>query len=50
MLVRACKDKIDIKRIEQHFKELANYDISEDRITWHIEHFLNLLQKEKLHG
>ncbi len=50
MFVRARKDTIDIKRIEQHFKELASYDISEDRITWHLEHFLDLLRKEKLHG
>jgi hypothetical protein len=50
MLVNARKDNIDIKRIEQHFKELASYDISEKRITTYIEHFLNLLEKEGLHG
>jgi hypothetical protein len=50
MLVKARKDKIDIKRVEQHVKELARYDISENRIVVHIEHFLNLLRKEKLHG
>jgi hypothetical protein len=50
MLVKARKDNIDIKRIEQHFKELVSYDISEKRITTYIEHFLNLLEKEGLHG
>jgi len=50
MLVKTQKDSIDIKRVEQHFKELASFDISEKRITAYIEHFLNLLQKEGLHG
>ena len=50
MLVKARKNNIDIKRVEQHFKELASYDISEKRITTYIEHFLNLLEKEGLHG
>lgn len=50
MLVKASKDKIDIKRIEQHFKELASYDISEKRITAYIEDFLDLLKKEGLYG
>lgn len=50
MFVKARKNEIDIKRVEQHFKELASYDISENRIAGHLEHFLNLLQKEKLYG
>jgi len=50
MLVRARKDEFDIKRFIQHFKELASYDISEDRISVHLDHFLDLLRKEKLHG
>jgi hypothetical protein len=50
MLVRARKDEIDIKRFIQHFKELASYDISEDRIGVHLDHFLDLLGKEKLYG
>jgi len=50
MLVKTRKDSIDIKRVEQHFKELASYDIAEKRITAHIEHFLYLLRKERLHG
>jgi hypothetical protein len=50
MLVKTHKDSIDIKRVEQHFKELASFDISEKRITAYIEQFLNLLQNEGLHG
>jgi len=50
MLVKARKDKINIKRIEQHFKELSMYDISENRIAVHLEHFLNLLREEKIYG
>ena len=49
MLVKARKNKIDIKLFEQHFKELAIYDIAEERIIKHLEHFLNLLQEEKLY-
>jgi hypothetical protein len=50
MLVKMRKDSININRVEQHFKELASFDISEKRIMAHIEHFLNLLRKERLHG
>lgn len=50
MLVKARKNKIDIKRIERHFKDLAVYDTSEDRITKNLEDFLDLLQKEKIYG
>ena len=50
MLTKAHKDKIDIKLFEQHFKEMAMYDISEKRITKHLERFLNLLGEEKIYG
>jgi hypothetical protein len=50
MLVKTHKDSIDIKRVEQHFKELASFDISEKRIMAYIEQSLNLLQNEGLHG
>ncbi len=45
MLVKAHKDKIDIKLIEHHVKELAGYDISEGRILENLEYFLDLLKK-----
>ena len=50
MLVKARKDNVDINRIKEHVKELASYDTSEERITQNLDHFLNLLQKEKLDG
>ncbi len=50
MLVKVRKEKIDIKRLEQHVKELASYDISEKRIVKNVVNFLNLLRKEKLYG
>ena len=50
MLVRARRDTVDIKHLVQHFNELASYDISEDRLRQHIEHFLDLLKQEGLYG
>jgi len=50
MLVKARKEKINIKRLEQHVKELASYDISEKRIVKNVVNLLNLLRKEKLYG
>jgi hypothetical protein len=50
MLVKARKDKIDIKRVKEHVRELASYDISEDRVTGNLDQFLDLLRKEKLRG
>ena len=50
MLTKARKDKIDIKLFEQHFKEMAMYDISEKLINRHLEEFLDLLREEKIYG
>jgi hypothetical protein len=50
MLLKAHKDNIDITHLEQHVKELAGYDTSEDRIVGNLEIFLNLLRKDKLYG
>lgn len=50
MLVKARRDKIDIKHLERHVLELAGFDTSEERIAKNLEHFLNLLQKELLNG
>lgn len=46
MLVKTQKDSIYIKWVDQHFKELAGFDIFKKRIMAYIEHFLNLLQNE----
>lgn len=50
MLVKAHKDTIDIRRLEYHVRELAKYDVSENRILKHIEAFFDLLKKEKIYG
>ena len=50
MLVKSHKDIIDIRHLELHFRELAKYDISENRILGYLENFINLLRKENLYG
>ena len=50
MLVKKRKESINLRRVEQHFRELASYDNSEERIIVNLEHFLSLLRKEKLYG
>ncbi|MBC2716358.1 MAG: hypothetical protein HF978_13700 [Desulfobacteraceae bacterium] len=50
MLVNAYKGKIDINHFVHPFKELAKYDVSEKRIVGNLEHFISLIQKERLGG
>ncbi len=50
MLAKAHKNTIDIKRLEHHCRELAKYDISENRILKSLEAFIDLLKKEKKYG
>ena len=50
MLMRSRKESIDLSRVEQHVKELASYDISEERIVENLEYFLNQVRKEALYG
>ncbi len=49
-LVKARKSEIDINMLEDHFKELASYDISQDRINMNLVHFIDLLRKKKLYA
>lgn len=49
MLVEAHREKIDVKKLVQHFHELVSYDISQDRIKPNIEHFAELLREKGLH-
>lgn len=48
MLVRAKRDEIDIERLIGHYRELASYDIASDRITKHIDYFIDHLRMENL--
>jgi len=50
MLMKSRKESINLIRLEQHIKELASYDISEERITGNLEHFLNMVRKEAHYG
>ncbi|MCW8810974.1 MAG: hypothetical protein OQK64_08475 [Ignavibacteriaceae bacterium] len=50
MLMKSRKESIDLTRVEQHVKELANYDISENRIIVNLEYFLNQARKELPYG
>ena len=47
-LFRVKAKEIDIKKLGQRYKETAGYDIAEERILNHWEHFKRLLKKEKL--
>ena len=50
MLVEARHDEIDINYLTGHFKKLASYDVSEDRLSKNIDYFLLLLKEKNLHG
>ncbi|MFC1840499.1 hypothetical protein ACFL1N_13020 [Thermodesulfobacteriota bacterium] len=48
-LVNFHSEKIDIKRIIDHFNELVSYDVAETRLRPNIDHFLELLKEEGLY-
>ncbi|MBC8552022.1 MAG: hypothetical protein ISR96_05185 [Nitrospira sp.] len=50
MLVKAQKGTINIEHLQNHFREMAGYDISEDRIIKQLDHFLDLLRKNNLYA
>ena len=37
---------VELERLDRHFREMAQYDISETRILGNLERFLELLQGE----
>ena len=47
-LLKTKAREVDIKKLEGRYKETAGYDVSEERILKHWEHFKRLLEKEKL--
>ena len=47
-LFRSKAREIDVKKLEDRYKETAGYDVSEHRVLKHWEHFKRLLAKEKL--
>lgn len=50
MLVEARHDEININHLTGHFKKLASYDVSEDRLSKNFDYFLLLLKEKNLHG
>lgn len=49
-LLKTRWHEIDLKKMESHFFELAAFDIAEERIKKHWEHFLTLIKKEKFNA
>jgi len=47
-LVRAKRQSIDLKLLAERFRSTASFDVSEDKVNKHLEHFLNVLKKEGL--
>jgi hypothetical protein len=50
MLVRSRREEINIQLLGEHFKEMASYDIAEERMMSNWEHFKRMLKKEGLYG
>lgn len=46
MLAVAHRQKIDFKYLEKYYQTSASYDVSQERIGKHFEHFMRLLEKE----
>lgn len=47
-LVKGKKDEIDLSLLSRRFKEVAAFDVSEEKINKNLEHFLRILKKEGL--
>ena len=48
-LIKAKKKEIDIAQLQDHFHELASYDIAQERVKKHWESFERMLKKEKFY-
>lgn len=48
-LIKARQEEMDLRLLEKRFKETASYDVSEERVNKHLEHFLRIV-KEKGSG
>lgn len=47
MLIRAKSNEINIPRLTERFNETASYDVSEDKVRKHLEHFKKFMEKER---
>lgn len=48
LLIKSRRKDIDIKLLENRFKETASFNISEDKMNSRFKHFLKVLKKERL--
>lgn len=48
LLAKVRKNEIDFDRLNEHSKELAGYDVSEDKIVQNIDMFFDILNEEGL--
>jgi hypothetical protein len=48
LLFRARKDEINIATLTDHYRELASYDTSFERVKVHIDYFIERLHRENL--
>ncbi len=48
MLVEAHKEDLDFDYLEKHSRELASYDVSEEKIKGVIDYFMEVLKEEKI--
>lgn len=48
-LAEAHRAEIDVGRLVCHFDEMVSYDVAEDRLKPHMDHFLMLLQEKGLY-
>lgn len=49
-LMKARKKEIDMNMLREHFREMAQYDITEDRMMGNWEHFEEIILQEGLYG
>jgi hypothetical protein len=49
MLATDHKEELDLHKLVAHFNEMISFDVSGDRLTSNIEHFLELLRESGNH-
>lgn len=49
MLATAHRERIDIDQLVSHFHEMVDYDVAEQRLRPHMDHFLDTLRKNGLY-
>ena len=49
-LTETHRNDIDITKLVEHFHEMVDYDVSQDRLRPHIERFIDLLKEKSLYG